>query len=327
MNFLDQIKAAHDKQQKAIPSKVYFNRFHAIAHHILADTNRYKLRPIQKFSQLKCENPEFNIEECRKLLWNCWSTEYAFRLSGLVDDPEFYRYALHWNFPQAYYSLYLSMTAYQYTQGVDSWEHEKSIKVFGNHVKDGHYPNSISFYATGLYKKTRVHELPLARKKLSEFEVLASIQSADDAQMAIKSFLKSTREQNAEHKRERLKRQNDKRFHTAKGTFTQRFTEDHWNILYRSIPVTSLMNIMYRLRIKANYRDIQTFMDAEGLNFKQFHESLATIVDYVNFVNEAYVCKAIGKEGYDSILNGFKAVEKQPLSKLRYLSHIQPLFR
>lgn len=326
MSIVDQIKAANERRQRAIPSRVYFNRFHAIAYHILADDDRYKLRPIQRFSQLSCTNPEFNQEECRKLLWNCWSTEYAFRLSGLVDDPEFYRYALHWNFPQAYYSLYLSMTAYQFTQGTESWEHEKSIKVFGNHVKDGHYPEAVSFYASGQYENTRVYKLPLATRRLSEFEVLASIQTTDDAQMAIKSFLKSKREKNAEHKRERLKQKNDRRFHTGSGTFTKRFTENHWNLIYQTIPVTSLMNIMYRLRIKANYRDIQTFMDAEGLDYKMFHESLSSIVDYMNFVHEAYVCKAIGQDAYETILNGFRGVEEQPLSKNRYESHIRPLF-
>lgn len=321
------ISTSSDRREKAIPSKVYFNRFHAIAYHILADEERFNLRPIQRFSQLACENEAFSVEECRKLLWNCWSTEYAFRLSGLVDDPEFYRYALHWNFPQAYYSLFLSMTAYQYTQAVESWEHEKAIKVFGNHIKDSHYPKVISPYATGLYNKIRVFELPLAAKKLNEFEVLASIETTEDAQMSIKSFLKSTRIQNAEHKRERYKQKNDKRFHTAKGNFSERFSEKHWNIIYQSIPITSIMNIMYRLRIKANYRDIQTFMDAEGLNFRMFHKSLSTVVEYLNFVHEAYTCKAIGKEAYESILNGFKGVDKQPLSKYRYEEHIKPLFK
>ena len=83
------------------------------------------------------------------------------------------------------------------------------------------------------------------------------------------------------------------------------FKKEHWDIIYQNIPETSLLNLLYRLRIKANYHDIETFINAD-IDFKTFHEILGNIISYLNFVNEAYVHKAIGDKNYKVILDTFK---------------------
>ncbi len=301
---LERIKELEARRNKSIPSKVFFNHFFALQYHIEASINRFELGKVTYYNQLTLRNDSFEIENVKKLLWNAWSTEMAYTFSTVANNYDYYRFALHWNFPQAYYSVYLVMTAFHETQGVANDNHEKSIKVFGNSVKDGHYPDALSFYSKGLHEEFEIIGLEHFDSFSSSFSGLSRIESLEDAHRQIARFLKTTRKRNAIHKRERLKTNNDRRFHTSKGKFTEKFFKKHWDLIYRTIPETSLLNILYRLRIKANYRDIETFMNAE-IDFKQFHESLGVVVDYLNYVHEAYIYKVIGHDAFKEILNGF----------------------
>jgi hypothetical protein len=315
---------AQEQFQKSIPSRVFFNHFFAIQYHILADTARYDLRQLDFFNKLKVQNAGLDGDQCKKLLWNAWSTEHALRLALELDNPEYYRFSLHWSFPQAYYSVYLAMTAFHHSQGTDSDNHEKSIKVFGNAVKDGHYPAAISFFCQGLHEQFTFHGLSLFTAFPTAFNGLARIESLDMAHVQIAKFLASTRKRNAESKRERLEAQKDKKFLTKQGTFRKTFLAEHWNLIYPTIPHTSLMNALYRLRIKANYHDIESFLHAE-IDFKGFCEALVAVVDYMNFVHEAYLMKVIGKTKYEAMLTSFPKSINGDTAMRRYHEHILPI--
>lgn len=289
--------------QKTIPSRVFFNHFWAISEHLNADPKRFKLKQVQYFNKLKAKR-EIDLNYIKKLLWNSWSTEYAFLISSAIDTEDYYKFAMHWNFPQAYYSVYLAMTAFQYTQETNSDQHEKSIKTFGNSVKDNHYPKCISFQAKGLFKSFEYQNLDLFNGFPEDFNQLKYIRSVEEAQIQIASFLKSTRRKNAEHKKDKLKASNDDRFHTAKGKFTERMTEDHWNLIYKTLPQTTILHLLYRLRIKANYHDIESFIHAD-IDFKKFHSHIGELVFYLNYIHESYIVKIIGESNYLNILNGF----------------------
>lgn len=315
---------ADEQFQQSIPSRVFFNHFFAVQYHILSDTQRFALRSIDYFNQLKVQNKGLDLDQCKKLLWNAWSTEHALRLALQLDNREYYRFSLHWSFPQAYYSVYLAMTAFQHSQGTDSDNHEKAIKVFGHSVKDGHYPETISFFCQGLHENFTVHQLPLFNGFPPAFNALQRIESLDMAHTQIAKFLVSTRKRNAEHKRERCEEAKDKRFLTKEGAFRKTFRAEHWNMLYQTIPQTTLLNMLYRLRIKANYHDIETFLNAD-VDFKALSEALVSIVDYTNFVHEAYLMKVIGRTRYEGILNSFPKCMNDGTALRRYKNHILPI--
>lgn len=304
MNYGHSSTDLRESQQKSIPSKVFFNHFFAINYHLLADDHRFDLKRISYYNNLKRRNDNLKLDIIRKLLWNSWSTEYAFNLSKQVDNVDYYKFALHWNFPQAYYSVYLSMTAFHETQGIANDQHEKSIKQFGNSIKDGHYPRALSFYASGLHEQFSFQNLSTFNSFPPNFSGLSRIESLEDAQAQIAAFLKSTRTKNAEHKREKLREAKDKKFLTNNGEFRKKFTKAHWDFIYQTIPVTTLLNLMYRLRIKANYHDVEAFIHAD-IDFHRFHDSLGSIISYLNFVHEAYVLKVIGRNDFEKILHGF----------------------
>jgi hypothetical protein len=169
--------------------------------------------------------------------------------------------------------MYLCLTAFHETQGCANDNHEKSIKLFGNSTKDNHYPNAIKFYVSGLHKDYKYHGLSSFGSFSSSFSPLAKINCLEDAEMQIANFLKSTREQNAKNKRKRGEKEHAKQkdFQNQKGELIKNFKKKHWDKIYSSIPETTILNVIYRLRIKANYHDIETFMNAD-INFNEFHE-------------------------------------------------------
>jgi hypothetical protein len=324
MGLFDRLKRQKEQEQKSIPSKVFFNHFHSITYFISCCDEKYELKKIDYYNNIKTKNKELDLNEIRKLLWNSWSTEYAYKIGEKIDDSEYYKFALHWNFPQAYYSVYLAMTAFHETQGIANEQHEKSIKLFGNSVKDSHYPNALSFYSSGLHKEFKYYGLDSFKKFTKDYSPLSKINSLDEAEMQLANFLKTTREKNAKDKRKRFEKANDKRFHNAGKKFRKTFSKKHWDFIYETIPVTSVFNLLYRLRIKANYRDIESFINAD-IDFKEFHTCLGDLIFYINFVHEAYTAKAIGIEKYEKILRDFPNHMSDKTAVKRFEDHIKPL--
>ncbi|MGG5903811.1 hypothetical protein [Sphingobacterium daejeonense] len=262
----------------------------------------YNLKRVKYFNNLKYKQ-KLDLEKIKKLLWNSWSTEYSLLMTSFIDDYELYKSSLHWNFPQAYYSVYLSLTAFHHTQQIDANQHEKTIKILNNSIKDGHYPNSISFYSKGLYNKFEYLGIENYSNQEDNFNALARIKKLHDSKLKIINMLKATRKQNADHKREKVNK-SEKRFHTKEGKFTKKFSATHWNYIYVTIPETTLLNFLFRLRIKSKYHDVETFINVE-IDFRAFHSYLSNIVGYLNYIHEAYICKVIGCLEYEKILNNF----------------------
>ncbi len=295
-------------EKKTIPSRVFYNHFEAISDYINSDLDKYKLKSNNFYkNQLKKVDEEFDLEKCKRLLWNSWSTEEAFLLSPPEStNDEYYKLALHWHFPQVYYSAYLNMKAFHETQVILNENHEKSIRVFGNSVIHGHYPKGMSFYACGGYKNFEYIGFDNFSGFPRNYNALSIPKNIDEIETQIANFLKTTRELKAKEKREGLKKSANKKFLNKKGELRKNFRQKEWDEIYKSISPTTIFNILYRLRIKANYLDVETFIYAD-IDFQRFHNNLGTILSYLNFVHEAYVCKAIGVENYQKILNDFSS--------------------
>ena len=60
------------------------------------------------------------------------------------------------------------------------------------------------------------------------------------------------------------------------------------------------MNLLYRKRIKSNYRDIETYLCQE-LNPTEIYKYLIAITSTLNFVHESFVFKGLGEKQYLAI--------------------------
>jgi hypothetical protein len=103
------------------------------------------------------------------------------------------RNALHWTFPQAYYTVFAGLQAFLYTLGIHTNNASVIQREVGRLVVRNAYPKAIGFYAAGPYNDFSIHRLPLAAYK-------AGLQIAGkeiDAQAQIGQFLRTTRKQKA----------------------------------------------------------------------------------------------------------------------------------
>lgn len=176
-----------------------------------------------------------------------------------------------------------------------------------------------SFYAEGNYQKYSFHNLPLYEKRKS---ALSLIKSNEDAQSQIGSFLKSTRTNKAQYLKEKRQKSSNP-ITTNIGKIAVNFTPLQWQQIIDNIGPTSLFDILYRLRIKANYNDIESFMNAD-IDFGKFYQCLINVVGYLNFVHEAYLAKALGPRKYSAILNEFPAHLRDSFIRTRYEEKIIP---
>ena len=315
------LNEAEKQKRLSIPAQVFSNHFYAICKHIENDPDAFNLEKVKYFRTKLFSKPGYEYERIKKILWNSWSTEHALHITAKQGNPDYCCYALHWSFPQAYYACYLNMHAYCLAIGDQRHSHLELVRAFGDRVKKRNYPSSISFYAEGNFEECSINNLPLHNIK----SAISQIRNDADAQSQIATFLKSTRTNSAKyHRKKRQSSSNPIR--TKSGAVCQSFSKRQWKVITDKIGPTTMFDILYRLRIKANYHDIESFMHAD-INFQHFHECLISIVGYLNFVHECYLARAIGYNKYKMILDGFPAHLSDSFVRKRYETKIVPLIR
>src|SRR5690606_4861523 len=75
-----------------------------------------------------------------------------------------------------------------------------------------------------------------------------------------------------------------------------------WQQVSNALGHTTIMDLLYRKRIKANYQDIDTFSSTQFKGLEVL-TNLGAVVSRLNLINETYVAKAIGPENYEAMLN------------------------
>lgn len=213
----------------------------------------------------------------------------------------------------------MSLHAFSLTVGIDDNSHEQLIKSFGQGIITNKYPPCTSFYCDGELKSFNLVGLPLQTQKNG----LAGIHDATDAQSQIASFLKSTRKSKAQYHREKLQA-SAAAIVNRKGEKLKTFKAENWKSITDKLGPTTIFDMLYRLRIKANYRDVQTFMEAD-IDFLKFHQYLQTVVGYLNFIHEAYMAKAIGKNRFAALVKGFPNHPSDSIIQARWEQRILPL--
>jgi len=309
---------------EGIPSKVFFNHFAAIALHLREQPERWDVSAVPFFRKKIKQNKDVPMSRIHELLHNAWSTEYLLR-HHLARQPEDYlRVSLHWAFPQAYYSIYLSIFAFYLAKNIHCKSHEATMRQFAGMVKNKVYPEALSFYADGEMKNFEYHNL--GKRVRSSRNPLAEVQDPDEARAQIATFLKTTREKEAEAVRHERQQHTRSAIKNAKGEPLKRFQAEHWKQITDRIGPTTCLDLLYRLRIKANYSCVSAFLHADT-DLRSFYQHLCEIIEYFNFVHEAYLAKAIGSYNFEIILKKFPLTGNRGSFLLkRYEERIKPCF-
>jgi hypothetical protein len=310
-----------ERWRRSIPAQVFLNHFFAISYHLQASEGSYALQNMVHFINHNPSLSESDVEEIKRHLHNCWSTEYALRATAELGDENYLRNALHWTFPQAYYSVFSGLRAFLHTHGVRSNNTELMRREIGRLVVKGFYPTAMGFYAAGHYDDFRVHRLPLASYKPS----LNLAGKELEAQAQIGQFLRTSRKIRAKAIRQRVQANPNTAIRSVRtGEVLQKFDHSHWQQLTWRFGYTTYFDLLSRLQISANHREIERFVEAD-INFKLFHQSLLDIVSYLNFVHECYVAKAVGLEVYQQWVEQLPAHLQNGFIKQRIAEKVGPV--
>lgn len=251
--------------------------------------------------------------EVRKWLVNSWSTETLLR--GNIDalNGDALRHALHWAFPQAYYSAFALLQAYYRATGVTVDSHAGSIRQFGVDLSQGKYPSSLAFYAEG-YPPSPAG-LTLIK---SENSLYFDRNDESCVETRVWQFLNATRRQSLAERKETAK------LRTKSGRPRKNFSKAEWTRLSDALGVTSVLSCLYRKRIKANYRDIDSFLHHE-LDAGLLLRDLVSVVKALNFVHECFIATAMGLPFLETAISGLPpSVGKVPGARLDAIKSCLP---
>lgn len=229
--------------------------------------------------------------EVVKWLQNGWNTERLMRLSQKQFDDKALVYALHWAFPQAYYSVFGLLMAFLKATGATEISHSAVLKRHGAFVARGAYPAPMSAYAFGAKGATQYENIVRhAMRSTLHFD-------EDDPrtwQTHICQLLNSTRDVELAERRTSMRGT----FRTKRGKPKKALTKSEWARVAQAEGNTTILHFLYRKRIKANYRHIETYLH-EAIDAPLVFDSLVHVVTCFNFVHEAFLRALAGTNRFD----------------------------
>jgi uncharacterized protein (UPF0332 family) len=238
-----------------------------------------------------------DLNEIEKWLNNAWNTENILCSNNTIIDNSGQGFALQWAFPQAYYSVFGTLLAQFNAVGYTEKSHTSVLRKFGQLTQENRLPESLCFYSNGGKKNLTYHNI-VKPANLQAIDLDIEIPETIDNQIC--QFLKSTREIKLTERAPDVVK--NLRLKTALGKYKKNLSLSDWQKVSSSIGITSILDILYRKRIKANYQDIDVFT-YEKLKGKDMLANLCNVVDRMNLVNETYIAKAIGLKKYKEFVD------------------------
>jgi hypothetical protein len=319
--FENQPEKQEETWRKSIPAQVFLNYFFAINYHI-NHTDDAGLQQLTFFREHHADLDKKDLDAVGKILLTSWSTEYALRATAELGSEDYLRHALHWTFPQAYYTIFAGLQAFLYTLNVKTTSEALISREVGRLVVRNAYPRAVGFYAAGPYNDFSIHRLPLAGYKpglqIPEKEI--------EAQAQIGQFLRTTRKMRAQSIRNQMQSNSQTALRSAKtGKVLDKWNTQHWSQITWRMGYTTLFDLLSRLRISSSHKEIDRFVEAD-IDFKLFHESLLNIVSYLNGIHESYIAKAIGIEKYEALVAALPVHLQDGFITARLQNTVLPLF-
>lgn len=254
-----------------------------------------------------------DIDKISKLLRNAWYTE--FQLNNLSITPDFAGFSLHWGQVYAYYSCYLQIRVYLISQNKNvNPKHRTTLKQFSEELKTRKqlFPTPWKILCDDDPSKNVFINKLESFKDHHQLSNEAKLNPIDN----FAKFLKTTRKKEIdrkckewkdEHKKNRTPRQVREKF-------------------INTTPPTSIYDCLYRLRIRANYENADTFIfsNIPDEQSKQFHDSLKNIVWISSLILETISAKYISSKNYKLILDKYENTLK---NKIQPKDNLDPMKR
>jgi hypothetical protein len=290
--------------------RTYLNYICSISAHLKHLTPKSFLKTItssDEFGRIKRHNSD--ILEIEKLLRNAWLTEVKLHIDG--EDNEFTTYSNHWAPVQLYYSAYLSLRAY-FTANASQVpnEHTKNLKAINNDILNKSSLFPFPFHTMCLCGGARADDSKFINmpqgvciNKISGLTKFDNVEFYDSFALC----LKTTRDKQIEKLCEDWRHRNKKK----------RVPALEKEKMVKNMGPTSLFNFLYRLRLRSNYEDADSFLFSQPtiLESQDFNKSLRVICWYTQFMLETLIARYIGEKTFVGIVQKFEKFEKYGFSK------------
>jgi hypothetical protein len=273
-----------DLKKRALVNK---NQIDALSRYMC---NKFDLEEITNsdlYLKAQCKRDQ-NTEEVFKYLRSAWNTEKIMAKElELLKEQNIY-YMTQWLFPQAYYATFSVFLAFLKAVKATEVSHTAVLKKYSEYVKAEKLPMNLAFYSDGIKGNIAFGNIQCNEKTSS----LAYNDSNDDSiANQICQFLKSTREIDLDSR----KKEKRNKFITKTGGVRKSLAKEQWQQISSDINVTSLLHLLYRKRIKANYQDVETF-ECPEIAADVICEGLLNIIKFFSITFEIFIGRVIGKE-------------------------------
>lgn len=243
-----------------------------------------------------------------------WVGEIALRLPASIGSDAAFRYSNAWAPIHAYYATYMLLQAWFDVNGMTGLadDHTATLRSISTMIKERHlFPAPWSVLATGNAlggECQYVHE-PAPGACATRVQVLSipiglpGAYSDGEFWARYGTWLRTTREARLEVKEEEWKRKNGRR----------RMDPAVRRQFGATLHPTSLFDCLWRLRIRSNYKSVETYLArfVGDEDAKRFHQALVEITHANLLLLECYVARMIGAADYERIVQAFLAQDRQ----------------
>jgi len=235
-------------------------------------------------SSLKIRNRDLiDISRVKELLINSWNTERLLRMtSHLLAGPNS-GFCAQWAFPQSYYSSFNSTLASFVVSGFTEQSHAAVRKKVSSLARFGTLPNTLNVFVDGGLSEVKIQGISSTFSTFNSARL--NVTDFEEVKRHLMSFFRSTRRMHLEDKKLDLKirTKDGKKLKTT-------FNRGDWQRVSQNLGKTSWLCLLYRKRIKSNYRDIDTFLsprfDSEAvLNGLVSFGNVFSLVNEINIIN------------------------------------------
>lgn len=284
---------AHENEELWFRAEMTHRQFASLSHKLVTADIENEIVNLDYFKNRLEKAKNLKLEEVEKWLKNSWNTENVLVQNRSIIENTGQSFAMQWAFPQAYYSTFGSLLAHFKALGYTQESHTAVMKNFAALVEQNKLPESVCFYCTG--GKNNIGYINIAKPNdvaSMDFDI-DNIKTIDNH---ICQFLKSTREIKLDDKAIDMKLKN------KHGQKRKNLNSAKWQRVSEATGHTTIMDLLYRKRIKANYQDIETFSSTQFKGLEVL-TNLSLVVGRLNLINETYIAKAVGLDAYNSMLN------------------------
>jgi len=236
----------------------------------------------------------------RQALILSWASRLQLGLASWIDQDDVIAYANAWSPVHAYYCVYGAVRAWSVAQGQPLNDHAAALRTISQAAAErGTLPVPWSVACVG---SPHVDE-PVGFTGLPPgvaFDNRVQLLGNADPALAWLRFLKlleTTRKAALD-----LRYKDWCRQHERKNTFAH----EKQDIAKRLVP-TTVFDVFWRLRVRANYRDAESFVMVMGVPqwHRQFHDALLCLTDLTTLLVENLVVQQVGLGAYEKIAEDF----------------------